>query len=214
MFAAPPEQTLEWSDDGVAGAHRFLRKLWTMVSNHLEQPQLVNLDINALNDAQKDLRRKTHETISKVNDDFGRRNTFNTAIAAVMELLNEVSKLSDQEEQSIAVRREALTSAVLLLSPISPHICHSLWHGLGHKGAVADAPWPRVDEAALVRSSIEIVVQVNGKVRGKIQVAADAEKDEIEKRALEDANVQRFTEGVTIRKIIVVPGRLVNIVAN
>ena len=131
-----------------------------------------------------------------------------------MELLNEVSKLSDQEEQSIAVRREALTSAVLLLSPISPHICHSLWHGLGHKGAVADAPWPRVDEAALVRSSIEIVVQVNGKVRGKIQVAADAEKDEIEKRALEDANVQRFTEGVTIRKIIVVPGRLVNIVAN
>jgi leucyl-tRNA synthetase len=214
MFAAPPEQTLEWSDDGVAGAHRFLRKLWTMVSNHLQQPDLADLDIAALTDAQKDLRRKTHETISKVNDDYGRRNTFNTAIAAVMELLNEVSRLSDQEAQSIAVRHEALTSSVLLLSPIAPHICHRLWHALGHTGAVADATWPRVDEAALVRSSIEMVVQVNGKVRGKIEVAADAAKEQVEKQALEDANVLRFTDGVTIRKIIVVPGRLVNIVAN
>ena len=219
MFAAPPEQTLEWSDDGVAGAHRFLRKLWTMISSHLQQSDLTSLDLTslgsaALNDAQKDLRRKTHETISKVNDDYGRRNTFNTAIAAVMELLNEVSRLSDQEAQSIAVRHEALTSAVLLLSPIAPHICHSLWHALGHTGAVADAAWPQLDEAALVRSSIEMVVQVNGKVRGKIEVAADADKEQVEKRALEDANVLRFTDGVTIRKIIIVPGRLVNIVAN
>ena len=131
-----------------------------------------------------------------------------------MELLNEVSRLSDQEAQSIAVRHEALTSAVLLLSPIAPHICHSLWHALGHTGAVADAAWPQLDEAALVRSSIEMVVQVNGKVRGKIEVAADADKEQVEKRALEDANVLRFTDGVTIRKIIIVPGRLVNIVAN
>jgi leucyl-tRNA synthetase len=214
MFAAPPEQTLEWSDDGVSGAHRFLRKLWTMVNNHLQQDDIASLDRDSINDEQKNLRRKTHETISKVNDDYGRRNTFNTAIAAVMELLNEVAKLNDQQPQSIAVRHEALTSAVLLLSPIAPHICHRLWHALGNTDAVANASWPVLDETALVRSSIEMVVQVNGKVRGKIQVSADASKDAVEKMALEDANVLRFTEGVSIRKIIVVPGRLVNIVAN
>jgi leucyl-tRNA synthetase len=214
MFAAPPEQTLEWSDDGVSGAHRFLRKLWTMVNAHLVLGSIEDLDTTSLSDGQKDLRRKTHETISKVNDDYGRRNTFNTAIAAVMELLNEVGKLSDSHAQSIAVRHEALTSAILLLSPIAPHICHRLWLAMGNQEAVADAAWPTLDESALVRSSIEMVIQVNGKVRGKIQVAADASKDEVEKLALEDGNVQRFTEGVTVRKIIVVPGRLVNIVAN
>ena len=214
MFAAPPEQTLEWSDDGVSGAHRFLRKLWTMVHSHIQQEAAVQLDTTALTEEQKDLRRKTHETINKVNDDYGRRNTFNTAIAAVMELLNDVGKLSDDQPQSIAVRHEALTSAILLLSPIAPHICHSLWLAMGNQQAVADAAWPAVDESALVRSSIEMVVQVNGKVRGKIQVAADAAKDEVEKLALEDDNVQRFTTDATIRKIIVVPGRLVNIVAN
>jgi len=214
MFAAPPEQTLEWSDDGVSGAHRFLRKLWTMVNGHLELDAVEPLNVDSLSDGQKDLRRKTHETISKVSDDYGRRNTFNTAIAAVMELLNEVGKLSDNQPQSIAVRHEALTSAILLLSPVAPHICHRLWMTMGNQEAVADAPWPTLDESALVRSSIEMVIQVNGKVRGKIQVAADAPKDEVEKLALEDCNVQRFTEGTTIRKIIVVPGRLVNIVAN
>ena len=216
MFAAPPEQTLEWSDDGVAGAHRFLRKLWNMVHGHLQLAAESNTALSPadLSDAQKDLRRKTHETIEKVNDDYGRRNTYNTAIAAVMELLNEVAKLTDTDTQSIAVRHEALTSAVLLLSPIAPHICHSLWRAMGHQGAVADALWPVVDADALVRSSIELVIQVNGKVRGKIQVAADADKDTVEKRALEDSNVQRFLEGITIRKIIVVPGRLVSIVAN
>jgi leucyl-tRNA synthetase len=165
-------------------------------------------------DNQQSLRRKTHETINKVNDDYGRRNTFNTAIAAVMELLNEVAKLTDNDTQSIAVRHEALTSAILLLSPIAPHICHSLWNTLGNKESVADADWPTVDESALLRSSIELVIQVNGKIRGKIQVAADAPKDEVEKMALADTNVQRYTDSVTIRKIIVVPGRLVNIVAN
>ncbi len=214
MFAAPPEQTLEWSDDGVSGAHRFLRKLWTMTHAHLALGTVEPLNKAALNDGQKDLRRKTHETINKVNDDYGRRNTFNTAIAAVMELLNEVGKLSDNDAQSIAVRHEALTSAILLLSPIAPHICHRLWQAMGNQEAVADAAWPILDESALVRSSIEMVIQVNGKVRGKIQVAADASKDAVEKLALGDGNVQRFTEGVTIRKIIVVPGRLVNIVAN
>ena len=214
MFAAPPEQTLEWSDEGVSGAHRFLRKLWKMVHEHLETNGSVSLDIDNLNQRQQDLRRKTHETINKVNDDFGRRNTFNTAIAAVMELLNDVAKHNSTETQSVAVRHEALTSAVLLLSPIAPHICHALWQALGHSESVADARWPAVDEKALVRSSITLVLQVNGKVRGKIEVAADISKQDIEKIALADENVQRFIEGSTIRKIIVVPGRLINIVAN
>ena len=214
MFAAPPEQTLEWSDEGVSGAHRFLRKLWKMVHEHLETNISVSLNIDNLNQQQQDLRRKTHETINKVNDDFGRRNTFNTAIAAVMELLNDVAKHNSAETQSVAVRHEALTSAVLLLSPIAPHICHALWQALGHSESVADAKWPAVDEKALVRSSITLVLQVNGKVRGKIEVAADISKQDIEKIALADQNVQRFIEGSTIRKIIVVPGRLINIVAN
>ena len=214
MFAAPPEQTLEWSDEGVSGAHRFLRKLWKMVHEHLETNISVSLNIDNLNQQQKGLRRKIHETINKVNDDFGRRNTFNTAIAAVMELLNDVAKHNSAETQSVAVRHEALTSAVLLLSPIAPHICHALWQALGHSESVADARWPAVDEKALVRSSITLVLQVNGKVRGKIEVAADISKQDIEKIALADENVQRFIEGSTIRKIIVVPGRLINIVAN
>ena len=214
MFAAPPEQTLEWSDEGVSGAHRFLRKLWKMVHEHLEENVSIPLNSANLNQQQRDLRRKTHETINKVNDDFGRRNTFNTAIAAVMELLNEVAKHGGTENQSIAVRHEALTSAVLLLSPIAPHICHALWQVLGNSESVADANWPSVDEQALVRSTITLVLQVNGKVRGKIEVAADISKQEIEQIALADENVQRFIEGNTIRKIIVVPGRLINIVAN
>jgi leucyl-tRNA synthetase len=214
MFAAPPEQTLEWSDDGVSGAHRFLRKLWTMVHAHLAMGPAAPLSPATLSDEHKSLRRKTHETIKKVNDDYGRRNTFNTAIAAIMELLNDVAKLTTGDAQSISVRHEALTRAILLLSPIAPHICHTLWQALGNEHSVADAAWPVLDESALVRSSIELVIQVNGKVRGKIQVATDASKEAIEKMAVEDSNVQRFTEGFTIRKIIVVPERLVNIVAN
>jgi leucyl-tRNA synthetase len=214
MFAAPPEQTLEWSDDGVAGAHRFLKRLWMAVTAHCELQPATDLSLDGLTDAQKDLRRKTHQTIEKVSDDFGRRFTFNTAIAAVMELLNNIAQLSDNDDQSQAVRHEALNSAILLLAPIVPHICHSLWQAMGNKSNVADASWPVVDDSALVQSTIEMVVQVNGKVRGKIQVAVDETKDNVEKCALEEPNVMRFTEGNTVRKVIVVPGRLVNIVAN
>jgi leucyl-tRNA synthetase len=214
MFAAPPEQTLEWNDDGVAGAHRFLKRLWMAVTAHCELKPTTDFNPDSLTDAQKDLRRKTHQTIEKVSDDFGRRYTFNTAIAAVMELLNNISQLNDNHDQSKAVRHEALNSAILLLAPIVPHICHSLWHAMGNKTNVADASWPKVDTCALVQSTIEMVVQVNGKVRGKIQVAVDESKENIEKCALEEPNVMRFTEGNTVRKVIVVPGRLVNIVAN
>ena len=214
MFAAPPEQTLEWSDDGVSGAHRFLRRLWLAVIAHSELGEISPLNPESHSEEQKNLRRKTHQTIEKVSDDFGRRYTFNTAIAAIMELLNDISQLSDNDAQSVAVKHEALISAILLLAPIVPHICHSLWQKMGNQNSIAEASWPQVDKSALVQSSIELVVQVNGKVRGKIQVAVDESKEEIEQIALNEPNALRFIEGNTVRKVIVVPGRLVNIVAN
>ena len=213
MFAAPPEQSLEWSDSGVEGANRFLKRLWKLVNRHLEAPA-AELDVAALDDQQKAVRRKTHETIAKVSDDFGRRQTFNTAIAAVMELCNELGKLDTDNQQSRAVAGEALHAVVLMLCPIVPHICHTLWQALDYEGEVINAPWPTVDESALTRDSIEVVVQVNGKVRAKMEVAADADKATIEMLAVEQDNVQRFLEGVTVHKVIVVPGKLVNIVAN
>src|SRR5690554_4258053 len=214
MFAAPPEQSLEWSDSGVEGAHRFLKRLWRLVNEQTAAGEVPALEAGGLNSAQKDLRRKTHETITKVSDDISRRLTFNTAIAAVMELLNEVSRLTDNEPQSLAVRQEALEVAVLVLSPIVPHISHSLWQALGHAEPVVDAGWPVADESAMVRSEIEVVLQVNGKVRAKESVPVDIGKADLEKLALENENVMRFTDGKTVRKVIVVPGKLVNVVAN
>ena len=214
MFAAPPEQTLEWSDEGVLGAHRFLRKLWKMAQEHVESGQSEPLDKDNLNPKQKDLRRKTHETILKVSDDFGRRNTFNTAIAAVMELLNEVAKHNDHSEQTRATRHEALENAILLLSPVAPHICHKLWKVLGRSEKPTEAIWPKVDDSALARSIITIVLQVNGKVRGKVDVSPDISKQELETIAVNDSNVKRFIAGNAIQKIIVIPGKLINIVAN
>ncbi len=213
MFAAPPEQSLEWAESGVEGANRFLKRLWKMATAHVESGPAAALDVAALDEQQKSARRKTHETIAKVSDDYGRRQTFNTAIAAVMELCNELGKLDDSE-QSRAVLDEALRAVVLLLNPIVPHVCHTLWPMLGGAGDILDAPWPQVDESALTRDSLEIVVQVNGKVRAKMDVPADAAKDAVEAMALAQDNVQRFIEGTTVRKVIVVPGKLVNIVAN
>jgi leucyl-tRNA synthetase len=213
MFAAPPEQSLEWTDSGVEGASRFLRRLWKSVATHLEAGQPGALDVAQLDEQQKALRRKTHETIQKVSDDFGRRQTFNTAIAAVMELLNEVSRQADRSTPiGLAVEREAVEAAVLLLAPIVPHICHSLWQALGHGDDVLNARWPVCDTSALVRSTIEVVAQVNGKVRGKFAAPADAPQAELEKLALADDNVQRFIDGKEVVKVIVVPNKLVNIV--
>jgi leucyl-tRNA synthetase len=214
MFAAPPDQSLEWSDAGVEGAHRFLKRLWKLVATHVAAGAPAALDIAALDDTQKAVRRKTHATIAKVDDDYARRQTFNTAIAAVMELTNELSKLVDRKGQNLAVEREALRAAVLMLGPIVPHICHSLWPQLGGAGSVMDHPWPSLDKSALVRDSIEVVVQVNGKLRARMEVAATADKEAIEAIALGQDNVQKFLDGKTIRKVIVVPGKLVNIVAN
>jgi leucyl-tRNA synthetase len=214
MFAAPPEQTLEWSDEGVAGANRFIKRLWKTVYGHLEINGVrPHLSLDSLDDTQKGLRRKTHETIAKVSDDYARRQTFNTAIAAVMELLNEITKSADRASPvGLAVEREALEAAVLLLAPVVPHVSHALWQALGHEGPVIDAPWPAVDEAALARESFELVLQVNGKLRGRLQAPSDATRETLERMALADENVQRFIEDKTVRKVVVVPGKLVNVV--
>ena len=212
MFAAPPEQSLEWSDDGVQGSYRFLKRFWYAVVEHAAGGPVENLDPAALNDAQKALRRKTHQTIAKISDDIGRRSSFNTAVAAAMELLNAVNKFEDDSARGRAVEHEALEAVVLMLSPMTPHICHALWKELGHETALIDRRWPEFDEAALELDMIELVVQVNGKLRGRVSVPADAGKDVIEELAIADENVQRFVDGKAIRKVIVVPGRLVNVV--
>jgi len=212
MFAAPPEQSLEWSDDGVQGSFRFLKRFWNAVHSHTDGGPVGDLNREALDTGQKDLRRKTHQSIAKISDDLGRRYTFNTAIAASMELLNAITRFDDESESGRAVVHEALEAVVLMLSPIVPHICHELWAALGHRTALIDVPWPQVDESALEADEVEIVVQVNGKVRGRISVAADADNDSIAALALADGNVQRFVADQEVRKTIVVPGRLVNIV--
>jgi leucyl-tRNA synthetase len=214
MFAAPPEQSLEWSDSGVEGANRFLKRLWKLVTRQQQGCPAPALDLAALDDRQKALRRKTHETIAKVSDDFGRRQTFNTAIAAVMELCNEVGKLDEGKPQDRALASEALRAVVLMLCPIAPHISHHLWPLLGGEGDVVNASWPVVDESALARDSVDVVVQVNGKVRARMSIDADADESVVKALAVQQPNVARFLEGVTVRKVIVVPGKLVNIVAN
>ncbi|MBH1530778.1 leucine--tRNA ligase [Stenotrophomonas maltophilia] len=214
MFAAPPEQSLEWNEAGVDGMARFLRRLWAQVQKHAADGAAPALDAAVLDANQKALRRKTHETIGKVGDDYGRRHSFNTAIAAVMELMNALAKFEDGSEQGRAVRQEALQAIVLLLNPITPHASHALWQVLGHgETLLEDQPFPQADSSALVRDALTLAVQVNGKLRGTIEVAADAAREQVEALALAEPNAAKFMEGLTVRKIIIVPGKIVNIVA-
>ena len=214
MFAAPPEQSLEWSEAGVEGMARFLKRFWREVNTHAANPDHPVVDPNALDAAQKTLRRQLHETIQKVGDDFGRRHAFNTAIAALMELLNALNKFNDQSDQGRAVRHEALEAMVLLLNPVVPHVSHALWQVLGHPQAVLeDQPWPQADPAALVRDTVTLAVQINGKLRATIELATSASKEEAEALARAQPQVIHFLEGMSVRKVIVVPGKIVNIVA-
>ena len=213
MFAAPPEQSLEWNEAGVEGMARFLRRLWRDVHAHAAQPDHAEVDAGALDAVQKALRRHTHEAIQKVRDDYGRRHSFNTAIAALMELLNHLGKFTDASEQGRAVRHEAFEAIVLLLNPITPHISHALWQVLGHaEELLEDVPFPQAVPAALVRDALTLAVQVNGKLRGTIKVAPDAPRDAVEAAALAEPGVARFLAGQAVRKVIVVPGKIVNIV--
>lgn len=212
MFAAPPDQSMEWSDTGVEGANRFLKRVWKQVSDHVAAGAPAELNKAALSEDLKGLRRKLYQTLNKVTDDMARRHTFNTAIAANMELINDVSKFKDNDADTVSVRQECLALSVLMLAPIAPHIAQKLWEALGHTDAVIDHSWPEVDEQALVQSAVQLMVQVNGKLRGKIDVEIDADEESVKQMAQENENVQRFIEDKTIRKIIVVKGRLVNIV--
>jgi len=214
MFAAPPEQSLEWSEAGVEGMARFLRRFWREVTTHASQPDHPVVDPAALDAGQKAMRRQLHEAIQKVGDDLGRRHSFNTAIAALMELLNALGKFTDMSEQGRAVRHEALETMVLLLNPVVPHISHALWQMLGHPETVLEnVAWPQPDPAALVRDSVILAVQVNGKLRATIEVPANVSKEEAEAMARAQPQVQAHLEGLTVRKVIVVPGKIVNIVA-
>jgi leucyl-tRNA synthetase len=213
MFAAPPELTLEWSEAGVEGAQRFLKLLWKAVVEHIAAGKVPDLDAGVLDPGQQDLRRQLHATVAKVSDDIGRRYTFNTSIAAVMELLNALTKAAGTGTQDRAVRQECLEGIVLMLAPIVPHVAESLWQGLGRQGSVMRQSWPKPDPAALTRTTLELVVQVNGKLRGRIQVAADASRETIESTALAEPSVQAFVQGKDVKKIVVVPGKLVNVVA-
>jgi leucyl-tRNA synthetase len=212
MFAAPPEQTLEWSDEGVHGAYRFIKRLWKAVHEHVSQGAPPALDKSALSEAQRAMRRQSHQTLAKVTDDIGRRRTINTAIAAVMELLNAIAKFPQHSPQDRSVVQEGLEIAVLGLGPIIPHVTHALWRALGYAGALIDEPWMAVDAQALQSSTVTIVVQVNGKLRGRISLAADADEDAVRAAALADPNVKKFIGTAKVRKVIIVPGKLVNVV--
>ncbi|MDT8406398.1 MAG: leucine--tRNA ligase [Methylococcales bacterium] len=212
MFAAPPEQSLEWSDSGVEGSYRFLRRLWKQVYQQVNAGVATPGTVEAKTDAQRELRRKTHQTLAKVTDDMARRHTFNTAIAANMELLNAVSRFAETGAEADAVRHEALTLIVLMLSPITPHICQILWQHLGHTSDLLDHLWPTPDQKAMEEASFTCVVQVNGKLRAKLQVAVDIDKEALQQHALAEPQVVKFLDGKTPKKVIVVPGKLVNIV--
>ncbi|MEP6884797.1 MAG: leucine--tRNA ligase [Gammaproteobacteria bacterium] len=212
MFAAPPEQTLEWSDEGVQGAYRFIKRLWKAVHDHVTLGPVMPLEKITLNDDQRTLRRQAHQTLTKMTDDIGRRRTFNTAIAAAMELLNALAKYPQRSPPDRSVMHEALEITVLGLSPIIPHVTHALWRALGHERALIDEPWMAVDAAALQTSTTTLVVQVNGKLRGHITVAVGADQDTIRAAALAEPHAQKFVAAGPVRKVVIVPGKLVNIV--
>ena len=212
MNASPPEQTLEWSDDGVQGAWRFIRRLWNSVYEHVTAGSAPALEPHALSPAQRELRRAAHQALAKATDDIGRRRNFNTAAAAMMELLNAIRSFGDTSPQGRAVRHEALSIATLVLAPITPHVCHALWQALGHSSALIDERWPVPDAHALATETHAIVVQVNGKLRGHISVPVSADEAAVRAAALADDNVRRFVADRPVRRVIIVPGKLVNVV--
>ena len=212
MFASPADMTLEWQESGVEGANRFLKRVWKLVYEHTAKGDVAALNVDALTEDQKALRRDVHKTIAKVTDDIGRRQTFNTAIAAIMELMNKLAKAPTDGEQDRALMQEALLAVVRMLNPFTPHICFTLWQELKGEGDIDNAPWPVADEKAMVEDSTLVVVQVNGKVRAKITVPVDATEEQVRERAGQEHLVAKYLDGVTVRKVIYVPGKLLNLV--
>ncbi len=213
MFAAPAEMTLEWQEAGVEGANRFLKRLWKLTYDHLAKGVTQTLDILNLTAEQKALRRHLHKTIAKVSDDIGRRQIFNTAIAAIMELMNKLGRAPQDTSQDRALMREALLAVLRMLHPFTPHICFKLWQFLGGQGDIDHAPWPVADEQAVIEEVKLVVVQVNGKVRAKINVSADASEYQVQERALQEPLVAKCLLQAPVRKVIYIPGKLINLVA-
>ncbi|MGX2967146.1 leucine--tRNA ligase [Ursidibacter sp. B-7004-1] len=213
MFASPAEMTLEWQESGVEGAKRFLGRLWNLVFEYQQSPATEALNPAALSSEQKALRRDVHKTIAKVSDDVGRRQTFNTAIAAIMELMNKLTKAPLNDAQDKAVMAEALSAVIRMLYPITPHICFELWHAIGNESSIDFAPWVQADETAMVEDEKLVVVQVNGKVRGKVTVPANATEDEVKSLALGDENVAKHLDGLNVIKVIYIPFKMLSFVA-
>ena len=215
LFAAPPTQDLEWSDTGIEGAHRFINKFYRLVTGFIDSKKEFNcskLDVSSLNEEQRLVRQKTHLALQKVGDDFGRRHSFNTAIATMMELNNAISRYSDVSEQGMAIKQESIEIMVKCLSPVIPHVCHHLWFLLGGKNAIVDSSWPVVDESALVQENVQVIAQVNGKLRAKLMVPLNSDNEVVQGLALSDEKIEKFTKGKQIIKVIVVPNKLINIV--
>ena len=215
LFAAPPTQDLEWSDTGIEGAHRFINKFYRLVTGFIDSKKEFNcskLDVSSLNEEQRLVRQKTHLALQKVGDDFGRRHSFNTAIATMMELNNTISRYSDVSEQGMAIKQESIEIMVKCLSPVIPHVCHHLWFLLGGKNAIVDSSWPVVDESALVQENVQVIAQVNGKLRAKLMVPLNSDNEAVQDLALSDEKIEKFTKGKQIIKVIVVPNKLINIV--
>ena len=215
LFAAPPTQDLEWSDSGIEGAHRFINKFFRLVISFIalkKEKTVSKIDTSKLTGEQKSIRQKTHLALQKVGDDFGRRHSFNTAIATMMELNNTISRLNDDSDQGMAIKQEAIEIMVKCLSPVMPHVCHHLWFMLGGLNAVVDSSWPEVDESALVQENVQIIAQVNGKLRAKIIAPVDSTNQTVEQIALADEKIKKFTDNKELIKVIVVPNKLINIV--
>ena len=215
LFAAPPTQDLEWSDSGIEGAHRFINKFFRLVTSFIalkKEKTVSKIDTSKLTGEQKSIRQKTHLALQKVGDDFGRRHSFNTAIATMMELNNTISRLDDDSDQGMAIKQEAIEIMVKCLSPVMPHVCHHLWFMLGGLNAVVDSSWPEVDESALVQENVQIIAQVNGKLRAKIIAPVDSTNQTVEQIALADEKIKKFTDNKELIKVIVVPNKLINIV--
>jgi leucyl-tRNA synthetase len=215
LFAAPPTQDLEWSDSGIEGAHRFISKFYRLVISFIEKKDAAisyKLEASSLNEEQKDMRQKTHQALKKVGDDFGRRHSFNTAIATMMELNNTLSKFNDKSNQGIAIMQESIEIMVKSLSPVIPHLCHHLWFLLGGTDAIVNELWPTVDESALIQDSVQIIVQVNGKLRAKIMSPLNSSQEHVESLVFSNESITRFTNGKEIVRVIMVPNKLVNVV--
>jgi leucyl-tRNA synthetase len=210
MSAAPPELALEWSDAGVQGAYRFLNRLWNAIESH---ETIKNKNFSwELSEPQKNLRFKVHSTIKKVTDDIGRRYKYNTAIAGIMELLNTLNKYKPVSPECDILKQEAFEAIVKLLSPITPHICHALWQKLGRENALIYASWPNFDESILKRKEIEIIIQINGKLRGKLNIDAESKQEDLEKMVMSNDKIIKFLDGKSVKKFIYVKGKLINVV--